>query len=62
MVEFYVGCAQIEVVDGGNGDWNEAERVAIPGHLRGDEEGLTVNIAAQSFESYVMPGPAVWRG
>ncbi|KAG6910113.1 hypothetical protein DXG01_013167 [Tephrocybe rancida] len=58
--EFYVGCAQINVVNGGSGN---PSKVAIPGHISPSDPGLNVDIyALPPPTSYRVPGPAVWRG
>lgn len=40
--QFYIGCAQINVVDGGNG--SPAPLVSIPGVYTGYEPGILINI------------------
>ncbi|KAG4433219.1 hypothetical protein IFR05_011301 [Cadophora sp. M221] len=57
--QFYIGCAQISVTGGGNG--NPGPLVAIPGYVKGTESGYTVNIY-NNFKSYTLVGPAVWAG
>ncbi|KAH9224174.1 glycosyl hydrolase family 61-domain-containing protein [Leptodontidium sp. 2 PMI_412] len=57
--QFYIGCAQISVTGGGNG--NPGPLVAIPGYVKGTESGYTVNIY-NNFKSYTFVGPAVWAG
>ncbi|KAL5327405.1 hypothetical protein ACEPPN_005101 [Leptodophora sp. 'Broadleaf-Isolate-01'] len=57
--QFYIGCAQISVTGGGNG--NPGPLVAIPGYVKGTESGYTANIY-NNFKSYTLVGPAVWAG
>lgn len=59
LPQFYVGCAQISVSGGGSG--TPGPLVSIPGHIKGNEPGYTVNIY-NGFTSYSMLGPAVWNG
>lgn len=35
--------------------------MSIPGFIKGDEPGYTVNIYS-NFKNYTVPGPAVWSG
>ncbi|TEB30738.1 hypothetical protein FA13DRAFT_1774553 [Coprinellus micaceus] len=58
--QWYISCAQIEVVNGGNG--NPGPLVSIPGVYSGSEPGILINIYYPIPTSYVQPGPAVWRG
>jgi len=57
--QFYIGCAQITVTGGGSG--TPSPLVSIPGFIDGTESGYTANIYT-NFNSYVVPGPAVWSG
>jgi len=57
--QFYISCAQITVTDGGSG--TPGPLVSIPGFIKGDEPGYTANIYS-NFNSYTVPGPAVWSG
>ncbi|KAH8591022.1 glycosyl hydrolase family 61-domain-containing protein [Bisporella sp. PMI_857] len=57
--QFYISCAQITVTNGGTGV--PSPLVAIPGFIKGDEQGYTVNIYNQ-FSTYTVPGPSVWAG
>jgi len=57
--QFYIGCAQISVTGGGSG--TPGPLVSIPGFITGTESGYTVNIYS-NFNSYTVPGPAVWNG
>jgi hypothetical protein len=43
QADFYVACAQIEVVEGGNGVW-PVRGVEIPGHIKEADDSLTVDI------------------
>ncbi|KAF5319103.1 hypothetical protein D9611_014111 [Ephemerocybe angulata] len=71
--QVHMSCAQIKVVDGGNG--TPGPLVAIPGHLPPDHPGLNFDvyshptsyqlneyIPAQLYKRQQMPGPAVWKG
>jgi len=57
--QFYIGCAQIAVTNGGSG--TPGPLVSIPGFITGTEPGYTVNIYS-NFNNYTVPGPAVWSG
>ncbi|CZT12651.1 related to cellulose binding protein CEL1 [Rhynchosporium agropyri] len=57
--QFYLSCAQISVTGGGSG--TPGPLVSIPGFIKGDESGYTANIYS-NFNSYTVPGPAVWSG
>ncbi|KAF6746241.1 glycosyl hydrolase family 61-domain-containing protein [Ephemerocybe angulata] len=57
--QVHMSCAQIKVVDGGNG--TPGPLVAIPGHLPPDHPGLNFDVYSHPT-SYQMPGPAVWKG
>ncbi|KAI0796317.1 glycoside hydrolase [Irpex lacteus] len=60
--QFYIGCAQINVVNGGSG--KPGPTVAIPGVYTGYEPGILINIynLPANFTGYPAPGPAVWQG
>ncbi|OCH85776.1 hypothetical protein OBBRIDRAFT_821398 [Obba rivulosa] len=60
--QFYIGCAQLNVVDGGSG--TPGPTVAFPGAYTGYEPGILINIydLPSNFTSYQSPGPAVWQG
>ncbi|KAJ2934668.1 hypothetical protein H1R20_g2395, partial [Candolleomyces eurysporus] len=58
--QWYISCAQIEVVNGGNG--NPGPTVSIPGVYTGNEPGIVLNIYYPVPRTYTQPGPAVWRG
>ncbi|KAE8440480.1 hypothetical protein EG329_007434, partial [Mollisiaceae sp. DMI_Dod_QoI] len=57
--QFYVSCAQVTVTGGGSG--TPGPLVSIPGFIKGDEPGYTVNIYS-NFRNYTIPGPPVWSG
>lgn len=57
--QFYISCAQITVTGGGSG--TPGPLVSIPGFIKGNEPGYTVNIYTD-FHNYTVPGPAVWSG
>ncbi|KAH8917758.1 lytic polysaccharide monooxygenase [Atractiella rhizophila] len=58
--QFYIGCAQIQINNGGSG--TPKPLVAIPGVYSATDPGLTINIYWPIPTSYVQPGPAVWTG
>ncbi|EAU89754.1 endoglucanase II [Coprinopsis cinerea okayama7 len=58
--QFYISCAQINVTGGGNG--NPGPLVSIPGVYNGREPGIMLNIYYPVPQTYVMPGPPIWRG
>ncbi|KAI0367648.1 hypothetical protein BV20DRAFT_949716 [Pilatotrama ljubarskyi] len=60
--QFYLGCAQLNVVNGGNG--TPGPLVSIPGVYTGYEPGILINIydLPANYPGYTSPGPAVWRG
>jgi hypothetical protein len=55
--QFYLSCAQINVVNGGSG--TPGPLVEIPGYIDGTESGYQANIY-NNFNSYTVPGPAPW--
>ncbi|KAK4099403.1 carbohydrate-binding module family 1 protein [Parathielavia hyrcaniae] len=55
--QFYLSCAQVTVVNGGNG--NPGPTVSIPGAFKETDPGYTANIYS-NFNSYTVPGPAVF--
>ncbi|KAL2074975.1 hypothetical protein VTL71DRAFT_8755 [Oculimacula yallundae] len=59
LPQFYLSCAQVSVTGGGSG--TPGPLVSIPGHIKGTESGYTANIYS-NFNSYTVPGPAVWSG
>ncbi|KAF6743466.1 glycoside hydrolase [Ephemerocybe angulata] len=58
--QWYISCAQVQVVNGGNG--NPSPLVSIPGLYTGTEPGIMLNIYYPVPKTYIQPGPAVWRG
>ncbi|KAI5784735.1 glycoside hydrolase family 61 protein-like protein [Geopyxis carbonaria] len=58
--QFYISCAQITVTGGGSG--TPEPTFEIPGHVKEDDPGITVNIYDPAFTEYTFPGPAVWEG
>ncbi|KAJ3732320.1 glycoside hydrolase [Lentinula guzmanii] len=60
--QFYIGCAQINVVGGGDG--TPGPTVAFPGAYSATDPGILINIYAlpAGYAGYQAPGPAVWSG
>jgi hypothetical protein len=59
--QFYISCAQIRVINGGNG--TPGPLVSIPGVYSGNEPGIKFNpYTYPKPTSYIQPGPAVWSG
>ncbi|KIK69990.1 glycoside hydrolase family 61 protein [Collybiopsis luxurians FD-317 M1] len=60
--QFYLSCAQINVVNGGNG--SPGPLVSFPGAYSANDPGILINIYAlpASYTGYQAPGPAVWSG
>ncbi|KAJ3556049.1 hypothetical protein NM688_g2241 [Phlebia brevispora] len=63
--QFYIGCAQINVENGGSG--TPGPLVSIPGVYTGYEPGILINIYElpknfTSYPSHNVAGPAVWQG
>ncbi|CCO26437.1 putative endo-beta-1,4-glucanase D OS=Aspergillus niger (strain CBS 513,88 / FGSC A1513) GN=eglD PE=3 SV=1 [Rhizoctonia solani AG-1 IB] len=56
--QFYIGCAQISVVNGGSAS---PPKIALPGAYKGSDPGITVNIY-NGLTNYTAPGGAVWLG
>ncbi|KAJ6259754.1 Endoglucanase-4 [Drechslerella dactyloides] len=52
--QFYIGCLQLQVTGGGS---CSPSYFNIPGHIRENDPGITVNIY-NNFNSYTYPGPA----
>ncbi|KAL0960588.1 hypothetical protein HGRIS_005622 [Hohenbuehelia grisea] len=60
--QFYISCAQINVVGGGN-SLPTSNLVSIPGLYNGREPGIMLNIYYDpSATGYKPPGPPVWTG
>ncbi|KAF8697735.1 Glycoside hydrolase family 18 protein, partial [Rhizoctonia solani] len=53
--EFYVSCAQVQVINGGQGE--PKPLVALPGYYTGRESGIMVNIYNPIPVNYTQPGP-----
>ncbi|KDR82568.1 hypothetical protein GALMADRAFT_237948 [Galerina marginata CBS 339.88] len=60
--QFYIGCAQINVVGGGSG--KPSPTVSFPGAYSAADPGILINIynVPAGFSGYKAPGPAVWKG
>ncbi|KDQ26017.1 glycoside hydrolase family 61 protein [Pleurotus ostreatus PC15] len=60
--QFYIGCAQVNVVGGGNG--SPFPTTSFPGAYTGNEPGIKLNIYAlpAGYSGYTPPGPPVWHG
>ncbi|KAF5382696.1 hypothetical protein D9615_003075 [Tricholomella constricta] len=60
--QFYIGCAQINIVGGGSG--TPTPTVSFPGAYSPTDPGILINIYVQpsGFPGYTAPGPAVWKG
>jgi len=60
--QFYLACAQINVVGGGSG--KPSPTVAFPGAYSATDPGIMLNIynLPAGYAGYPAPGPAVWRG
>ncbi|KAI4862021.1 glycoside hydrolase [Hypoxylon rubiginosum] len=69
--QFYVSCAQVRVVAGGNetegevGGGEEEEPgplLPIPGMYRGDDPGVLIPVFWSYLTNYTAPGPPLWPG
>ncbi|KAG6844376.1 hypothetical protein H0H87_007368 [Tephrocybe sp. NHM501043] len=60
--QFYIGCAQINVVGGGSG--SPSPTVSFPGAYSATDPGILINIYSlpSGYSGYQAPGPAVWSG
>lgn len=60
--QFYIGCAQLNVVNGGSG--NPGPTVSFPGAYSATDPGIMINIYSlpSGYSGYKAPGPAVWSG
>ncbi|KOS37905.1 hypothetical protein ACN38_g11281 [Penicillium nordicum] len=59
QAEFYYGCAQVKVVDGGNG--TPGPTIKFPGGYKKDDPSFNFSIWG-GYKEYPMPGPEVWTG
>ncbi|KAK1142042.1 hypothetical protein N8T08_008248 [Aspergillus melleus] len=57
--QFYMECVQVKVTSDGSKALPEG--VAIPGAYKADDKGVLFDIYGD-FDSYPIPGPAVWDG
>lgn len=60
--QFYIGCAQINVINGGSG--TPGPLTSFPGAYTGYEPGILINIydLPANYTGYTSPGTAVWTG
>ncbi|KAF9453132.1 lytic polysaccharide monooxygenase [Macrolepiota fuliginosa MF-IS2] len=60
--QLYIGCAQINIVNGGNG--SPGPLVSFPGAYSPTDPGILINIynLPAGYTGYQAPGPAVWQG
>jgi hypothetical protein len=60
--QFYIGCGQINVVNGGSG--KPTDLVSFPGAYKATDPGILLNIYAlpAGYSGYQAPGPKVWSG
>ncbi|KAK3295057.1 glycosyl hydrolase family 61-domain-containing protein [Chaetomium fimeti] len=56
--QFYISCAQLKVTGGGSS--SPSPTVKIPGAFKATDPGYTANIY-NNFNSYTVPGPAVFQ-
>lgn len=56
--QFYISCAQVNVVGGGTA--SPSPLVSIPGAFKASDPGLTANIYNGGANNYVIPGPKVF--
>jgi hypothetical protein len=62
-IQWYVNCAQVEVVGSGGG--TPTEFAKFPGTYKASDPGITLPSDMsyyQNLEKYTPPGPAVWKG
>ncbi|KAF8906342.1 glycosyl hydrolase family 61-domain-containing protein [Mucidula mucida] len=59
--QFYPSCTQIEVTGSGTASPDSSFLVSFPGAYAGSDPGITFNLYT-TFDSYTIPGPAVWTG
>ncbi|KAF9468707.1 glycoside hydrolase [Collybia nuda] len=60
--QFYIGCAQINVVGGGSG--SPGPLVSFPGAYSATDPGILLNMynLPAGYSGYQAPGPTVWKG
>lgn len=60
--QFYISCSQVRITGSGTG--RPGPLVALPGAYRSNDPGILVNLGriAGAPETYVPPGPPVWKG
>jgi hypothetical protein len=60
--QFYIGCAQVNVVNGGSG--SPGPLVSFPGAYSATDPGIQIDIynIPANYAGYQAPGPAVWGG
>ncbi|KFA66208.1 hypothetical protein S40285_05094 [Stachybotrys chlorohalonatus IBT 40285] len=58
QAQFYMGCAQIEVTNGGTG--TPGPLVRFPGAYTGYEPGILINMYWPPVRNYTAPGPVTW--
>ncbi|PKS11178.1 hypothetical protein jhhlp_002939 [Lomentospora prolificans] len=56
--QFYISCAQINVIDGGSKE--PSPTALIPGAFKATDPGYTANIYSGDMSGYVVPGPSVF--
>lgn len=57
--QFYTGCAQVHIES--NGGLVPESTLSIPGHMKGDEPALTMNIWDKPMPPFQMPGPKLTK-
>jgi len=61
--QFYPECAQLEIIGTGTAEPPASLKVAIPGYAKQTDSNIKFNINDHSGpQTYVIPGPAVWKG
>lgn len=61
--QFYPECAQITITGSGTAQPDASYKAAIPGYCKASDPNIRVPINDHSRpQTYVVPGPAVWRG
>ncbi|KAK3328756.1 glycoside hydrolase [Apodospora peruviana] len=56
--QFYISCAQVNVVGGGNA--SPSPTVSIPGAFKANDPGYSANVYNGGSSNYVVPGPKVF--